>query len=222
MEWGGFAAARLSIVRKEIGGALAWNRGHLPFKVSRMKQEKTFSWYMLQSNKIDPFFSTDRWFMSFLLPRYSPSMDLEQYIIFLTYVVCEPPSPTICQLSWPMEYVNLLHLLYVNYPDLWSLWTSFTHVYFVFIQLRNNMKETQTAISLGKNNLLCSFHKEFLSNIPSNNSMSFPEISLWHSFHKVSMYLPASSVFLVDICFLILSLVQDLPCFCKHFCCMLM
>ena len=32
MEGGGFAAARPSIVRKEIGGALAWNRGHLPFK----------------------------------------------------------------------------------------------------------------------------------------------------------------------------------------------
>ena len=31
MEGGGFAAARSSIVRKEIGGALAWNRGHLPF-----------------------------------------------------------------------------------------------------------------------------------------------------------------------------------------------
>ena len=29
---GGFAAARRSIVKKEIGGALAWNRGHLPFK----------------------------------------------------------------------------------------------------------------------------------------------------------------------------------------------
>ena len=28
---GGFAAARPSIVKKEIGGALAWNRGHLPF-----------------------------------------------------------------------------------------------------------------------------------------------------------------------------------------------
>ena len=32
MEGGGFAAARPSIVKKEIGGALAWNRGHLPFK----------------------------------------------------------------------------------------------------------------------------------------------------------------------------------------------
>ena len=31
---GGLAAARPSIVRKEIGGALAWNRGHLPFKVT--------------------------------------------------------------------------------------------------------------------------------------------------------------------------------------------
>ena len=34
MEGGGFAAARPSIVRKEIGGALAWNRGHLPFKTT--------------------------------------------------------------------------------------------------------------------------------------------------------------------------------------------
>ena len=33
MEGGGFAAARPSIVRKEIGGALAWNRGLLPFKI---------------------------------------------------------------------------------------------------------------------------------------------------------------------------------------------
>ena len=32
MEGGGCATARPSIVRKEIGGALAWNRGHLPFK----------------------------------------------------------------------------------------------------------------------------------------------------------------------------------------------
>ena len=32
MEGGGFAAARPSIVKKEIGGALALNRGHLPFK----------------------------------------------------------------------------------------------------------------------------------------------------------------------------------------------
>ena len=31
MERGGFAAARPSIVRTEIGGTLAWNRGHLPF-----------------------------------------------------------------------------------------------------------------------------------------------------------------------------------------------
>ena len=29
---GGFVAARPSIVRNKIGGALAWNRGHLPFK----------------------------------------------------------------------------------------------------------------------------------------------------------------------------------------------
>ena len=29
---GGFAAARPSILGKESGGALAWNRGHLPFK----------------------------------------------------------------------------------------------------------------------------------------------------------------------------------------------
>ena len=29
---GWFAAARPSIVKKEIAGALAWNRGHLPFK----------------------------------------------------------------------------------------------------------------------------------------------------------------------------------------------
>ena len=29
MEGGGFAAAQPSIVRKESGGALAWNRGHL-------------------------------------------------------------------------------------------------------------------------------------------------------------------------------------------------
>ena len=34
MEGGGIAAARPSIVRKESGGALAWNRGHMPFKVS--------------------------------------------------------------------------------------------------------------------------------------------------------------------------------------------
>ena len=32
MEGGEFAAARPSIVKKEIGGALAWNLGHLPFK----------------------------------------------------------------------------------------------------------------------------------------------------------------------------------------------
>ena len=31
MEGGGFATARPAIVKKEIGGALAWNRGHLPF-----------------------------------------------------------------------------------------------------------------------------------------------------------------------------------------------
>ena len=30
---GGFAAARPSIVKQEIGGALAWNRGHLPFNM---------------------------------------------------------------------------------------------------------------------------------------------------------------------------------------------
>ena len=35
MEGGGFAAARPSIVKKEIGGALAWNRGHLPFNDPR-------------------------------------------------------------------------------------------------------------------------------------------------------------------------------------------
>ena len=29
----GFAAAQPSIVRKEIDGALAWNRGHLPFNL---------------------------------------------------------------------------------------------------------------------------------------------------------------------------------------------
>ena len=38
MEGGGFAAARPSIVRKEIGGALAWNRGHLPFKDKFLRQ----------------------------------------------------------------------------------------------------------------------------------------------------------------------------------------
>ena len=32
MEGGGFAAAWPSIVRKESDDALAWNRGHLPFK----------------------------------------------------------------------------------------------------------------------------------------------------------------------------------------------
>ena len=31
MEGGGFAAVRPSIVKIEIGGALAWNLGHLPF-----------------------------------------------------------------------------------------------------------------------------------------------------------------------------------------------
>ena len=31
MEGDGFADARPSIIRKESGGALAWNRGHLPF-----------------------------------------------------------------------------------------------------------------------------------------------------------------------------------------------
>ena len=35
MEGGGFAAAWPSIVKKEIGGALAWNQGHLPFKVNK-------------------------------------------------------------------------------------------------------------------------------------------------------------------------------------------
>ena len=30
----GFAAARHSIVKKEIDGALAWNRGHMPFKIA--------------------------------------------------------------------------------------------------------------------------------------------------------------------------------------------
>ena len=33
MEGGGFAAAWPSLVKKEICGDLAWNRGHLPFKV---------------------------------------------------------------------------------------------------------------------------------------------------------------------------------------------
>ena len=42
MEGGGFAAARPSIVRKESGGALAWNQGHLPFKVSHLLGFQTF------------------------------------------------------------------------------------------------------------------------------------------------------------------------------------
>ena len=33
MEGGGLAAARPAIVRKEIGGALASNRGHLSFNI---------------------------------------------------------------------------------------------------------------------------------------------------------------------------------------------
>ena len=33
MEGGGFAATQPSIVKNEIGGALAWNRGHLPFNM---------------------------------------------------------------------------------------------------------------------------------------------------------------------------------------------
>ena len=40
MEGGGFAAARPSIVRKEIGGALAWNQGHLPFKAKEYYVKK--------------------------------------------------------------------------------------------------------------------------------------------------------------------------------------
>ena len=36
MEGGGFAAARPAIVRKEIGGALAWNRGHLPLPFKKI------------------------------------------------------------------------------------------------------------------------------------------------------------------------------------------
>ena len=36
---GGYAAARPSIVWKEIGGTLAWNLGHLPFKVFWVSEE---------------------------------------------------------------------------------------------------------------------------------------------------------------------------------------
>ena len=43
MEGGGFAAARPSIVRKEIGGALARNRGHLPF--NKVKYPEKFGIY---------------------------------------------------------------------------------------------------------------------------------------------------------------------------------
>ena len=39
MEGGGFAAVRPAIVRKEIGGALAWNRGHLPFNASEWNDQ---------------------------------------------------------------------------------------------------------------------------------------------------------------------------------------
>ena len=57
MEGGGFAAARPSIVRKEIGGALNWNRGHLPFNHKQLTdtqflqspwrtQLKTEIWYV--------------------------------------------------------------------------------------------------------------------------------------------------------------------------------
>ena len=46
MEGGEFAAARPSIVKKEIGGALAWNRGHLPFNASA--QEQTMIPYTLK------------------------------------------------------------------------------------------------------------------------------------------------------------------------------
>ena len=43
MEGGQFAAAQPSIVRKEIGGALAWNRGHLPFKLLSKKGIATYT-----------------------------------------------------------------------------------------------------------------------------------------------------------------------------------
>ena len=43
MEVGGFAAVQPSIVKKEIGGALAWSRGHLSFKVGTIKLAKVQS-----------------------------------------------------------------------------------------------------------------------------------------------------------------------------------
>ena len=46
MEGGEFAAAWPSIVKKEIGGTLAWNQGYLPFKYTqrRMKPNKNYVW----------------------------------------------------------------------------------------------------------------------------------------------------------------------------------
>ena len=48
MEGGGFAAARPSIVKKEIGGALAWNRGHLLFKWPKSWLQSTSQLYIYE------------------------------------------------------------------------------------------------------------------------------------------------------------------------------
>ena len=76
--------ARPSIVRKEIGGALAWSRGHLPFKTMGLWSEDQF---LPRSLRLCHWVLKTHYLNCFSLPRWG-----QQCAGLWQHLVCEAPG----------------------------------------------------------------------------------------------------------------------------------